>query len=188
MASGWRVIGPDGAVRRVVRPAPDWVAELGQRNGIAHASVMFRRDMVRNRGGYRPAFPLAEDYDLWRRLAEHHPMAALPEPLLDYREHAGQSTLAGLERRILSELAVHEAAGLRARGEADGMDGPAPAMPSAAAVREGMLPRALGAAVDAVAAGHGAAARAAIRLAWRQPGLRVRTQAHLALLWLQAVW
>ncbi len=197
VASGWRVIDAAGQVRRILHPPADphaLRAELDRRNCLAHASVMLRRAAVLALGGYRPAFRLAEDYDLWLRLGERHGMLALPEVLLDHREHAGQSSLAGLEQRILSELGLHAAVARRRHGEADGMDGEAPVSRAdlvrlgmdAAALRDGILSRALGAAEDAVRAGHRAAARAAVALAWRQGALALRTRLHLATLAVRA--
>jgi hypothetical protein len=61
-------------------------------NAFAHSSVVFRREAVEALGGYREAFPFAQDYDLWSRLARTAPLAALPEPLVRYREAAGSMT------------------------------------------------------------------------------------------------
>lgn len=57
---------------------------------FAHPSVMFRRHVVRDAGGYRAGdFP--EDYDLWLRLAQRRvKMAKLPRMLLDWRDSAGR--------------------------------------------------------------------------------------------------
>lgn len=54
---------------------------------FAHPSVMIRRSALDAVGGYRDG-PFPEDYDLWLRLnANGHPMAKLPEVLLDWRDH-----------------------------------------------------------------------------------------------------
>jgi hypothetical protein len=42
------------------------------------------------RGGYRPAYRHAEDYDLWLRLSEAGSMANLPDRLVDYRIYPDQ--------------------------------------------------------------------------------------------------
>ena len=39
-------------------------------NGALHSTVMFRRDAVRDIGGYRDSWFPVEDYDLWLRLLE----------------------------------------------------------------------------------------------------------------------
>jgi glycosyltransferase involved in cell wall biosynthesis len=38
--------------------------------GVAHGSMMIRTDALSKVGGYREAFQLAQDYDLWLRMAE----------------------------------------------------------------------------------------------------------------------
>lgn len=62
------------------------------RNCIAHPSVMYRRDEVLGIGGYRAAFNGAEDYDLWRRLAQTGSIANMNEVLTKYRIWSGQDT------------------------------------------------------------------------------------------------
>lgn len=73
-----------------------------------HGSVMFRGSCYRRAGGYRSEFFLAQDRDLWFRLAEHGLFQAIPESLYvalvlpasrssSYR--AVQHRLGGLARR-----------------------------------------------------------------------------------------
>lgn len=59
-------------------------------NGLAHPSVMFRRDVVQKVGGYREVAELAEDYDLWLRLAAIGEVVKIGETLLAYRVHSDQ--------------------------------------------------------------------------------------------------
>lgn len=54
---------------------------------IYHPSVMMRREAVLRAGGYDGRFELAEDLDLFLKMAEFGRLANLPEPLLSYREH-----------------------------------------------------------------------------------------------------
>jgi hypothetical protein len=61
---------------------------------IAHPTVMFRREPVLALGGYDEAIRLAEDRDLWRRLALSRVEARiLPVSLVHYRVHEGQQSL-----------------------------------------------------------------------------------------------
>lgn len=58
-------------------------------NAFVHSSVMYRRKIVwRELGGYSEAFPFAEDYELWSRVASSHSVANLPDRLVAYRVHA----------------------------------------------------------------------------------------------------
>lgn len=59
-------------------------------NVVGHPGVMLRRSVLDQHGlRYDPAFYLAEDHDLWARLADIGTVDVLPETLLFYRPHAG---------------------------------------------------------------------------------------------------
>lgn len=68
------------------------VWELFFDNAFVHSSVAFRRDLVRECGGYDEAWPYNQDYDLWLRLAPRTRLANLPERLLALRSHSGSMT------------------------------------------------------------------------------------------------
>jgi len=68
--------------------AKEVISGLETRNTLAQPSVMLRKSMAMAVGGYREAFKYgAEDYDLWLRLAEAHPLDNLDEVLTLYRIH-----------------------------------------------------------------------------------------------------
>lgn len=58
---------------------------------ICHPSVMFRRDVALEAGGYRSVFRRAEDYDLWIRLSSRGKMVNLENVLILYRMHGANS-------------------------------------------------------------------------------------------------
>ncbi len=59
---------------------------------VAHPSVMFRRGVVEELGGYRDG-PFPEDYELWLRLHQAgHRMAKLPRTLLWWRERTDRTS------------------------------------------------------------------------------------------------
>lgn len=60
--------------------------------GMAHPSVMMRTAVIRELGGYDPAFNGLEDYELWCRVLEKHQITTLPDILLRYRVHNSQVT------------------------------------------------------------------------------------------------
>jgi glycosyltransferase involved in cell wall biosynthesis len=69
------------------------MATMPFENPIIHPSVMVRSAWVKRKPLFRKAYPPAEDYDLWSRLArEGARFSALPDPLLRYRLHPGQSS------------------------------------------------------------------------------------------------
>ena len=62
-------------------------------NPLAQPAVMLRKSMAIAVGGYREAFKFgAEDYDLWLRLSEKHPLDNLAEVLTLYRIHPDSLT------------------------------------------------------------------------------------------------
>jgi len=100
--------------------SPEAVREfLAKASPLAHPAVMLRRSAVRAVGGYRPQMEPAEDYDLWLRLAERHDLANLPDVLLEYRVHSGQSTAKACEAVAVATLVAQAAAERRAAGEPD---------------------------------------------------------------------
>lgn len=60
--------------------------------GLAHPSVMMRRDVVLEFGGYDPNYNGLEDYELWCRVVEKYEITTLPDVLLRYRIHEHQVT------------------------------------------------------------------------------------------------
>jgi hypothetical protein len=193
IGSAWRIIDAAGRPGAIVRPPTEpraIAAALMEHNCLAHPTMLLHREAVRAAGGYRAGFRHAEDYDLWLRLAERHPLRAVPQPLLDYREHAGQVSRTGLEQQLLSELAAQLAASARRRGEPDPAEGVAladrawlvGAGASEAAIRDRLIGGALGAAKRGLASRQPMAARAALRLLRAQGGLHPRTRLHALLL------
>jgi glycosyltransferase involved in cell wall biosynthesis len=69
----------------VQMPPPDDAAlraALIRRNPFIHSAVMARRALVERAGGYDESVPVAQDYDLWMRLAPLTRLASLPEVLV----------------------------------------------------------------------------------------------------------
>lgn len=111
LVSTWfDLIDADGRTFGSYRPAE--VAEitawlLNFYNVIGgHAQVMFRRDAAVRAGGYRAAFSLAEDYDLWTRLASVGRIVALPFVGLKRRHHAEGTSQADGARQRRSSFGV----------------------------------------------------------------------------------
>jgi GT2 family glycosyltransferase len=123
-------IDEQGRPRGRIAPATDpeeLAGVLMRSNPFVHSSVMFRTDLARRLGGFRPAFRAAEDYDLWLRIAETAKIANLPEPLVDYRWHEENVTHRNAIRQAFSvRLAQRAALGRRQSGRdpADGLAEP----------------------------------------------------------------
>jgi glycosyltransferase involved in cell wall biosynthesis len=83
-----REVDVTGHARGLVRPPEDDRALrrlLIRRNPFVHSSIVMRRDLVERAGGYDATFPVAQDYDLWLRLAELTRLANLPDVLVTRR-------------------------------------------------------------------------------------------------------
>jgi glycosyltransferase involved in cell wall biosynthesis len=189
IGSFWRIIDSHGTPGRIhsapTEPAAI-AASLQTHNTLAHPTMLLRREAVLHSGGYRKAFLPAEDYDLWLRLAEQFEIHVIPEVLLDYREHAGQTNWGYHEQRILAVRAAQFAATARQAGRPDPFEhierldqqSLHAAGLSKQAVEAALIEGSRNAAVDAVAAGQGTSARAALQLMYRQPSLRWKTRLH----------
>ena len=121
-----RVVGPNGEflfeVVRAGRALSDGLAQLDVsklKGPPHHGSTMFARAAYERVGGYRPSWVVAQDIDLWLRLAEVGDCVGL-----DVIGYQSQLELAGISSRRREEqlrlcgLAI-ECAVQRRRGESD---------------------------------------------------------------------
>lgn len=66
-----------------------FVPLLRDGNFITSTSVMMRRELFEQLGGFYTGLNGTEDWELWLRVAERHPIGFVDEPLVRYRLHAG---------------------------------------------------------------------------------------------------
>jgi len=85
------------------RHIPAAVRELLAANFIPTGTVLVRRDVLVEVGGFNPYLRYGEDLELWCRIAASYPIACLPRVLLWRRRHA--ANLSGGELPLLRELA-----------------------------------------------------------------------------------
>lgn len=95
-------------------------------SSLCHPAVMMRRRIVLDAGKYDMGC-LAEDLDLWLRLAERGRLANLPEPLLKYRFHSSNKNRADRAQDALRQIIVQAR---RRRGLPEQPSSPPPAPPS----------------------------------------------------------
>ena len=86
----------DAEIRRV----------LIRRNPFVHSSIVMRRALVEQAGGYDDGFPVAQDYDLWMRLSRVTRMANLPDLLVVRRLLPGRITAERETERWRAEARV----------------------------------------------------------------------------------
>ena len=104
-----REVDAAGALVREVRPPTDDAAirhALIRTNPFVHSSVMVRRELLVRAGGYDEAVPVAQDYDLWMRLARLTRLANLDEVLVVRRLGAGRVSVEREEDRLRTEARV----------------------------------------------------------------------------------
>ena len=105
LASSWYERDAAGAGRLVRPPTAD--AELRRtlirRNPLAHSTVMYRASVVRQLGGYDEWFAVAQDYDLWLRMARVTELASIDLPLVTRRLHPASVSATRDSARLWSE-------------------------------------------------------------------------------------
>lgn len=146
LGTGWRELAPDGTVLDVPPPpAADAAirALLPRRNPLAHPTVVIRRAVGDAVGWYDERWPVAQDYDLWIRLAPLTRFANLPAPLLLRRFRRAMTSLARDNLRLETEVRLKWRA-----------------------IRRGQLPP--GAVIYVVRAALARAVPASARTAWRR--------------------
>jgi glycosyltransferase involved in cell wall biosynthesis len=100
---------PAGTPVRVVRPPTHDLLlrrALIRANPFVHSSVMMRRDLVVRAGGYDESLDVAQDYDLWMRLAALTRLANLDEVLVVRQLGPRRVSIEREEERLRTEARV----------------------------------------------------------------------------------
>jgi len=99
VVDGFRIIDP------VTNPAEDLKFEsLIERNCIAAMTVMLRREVWDECGGYNEETPL-EDYDMWLKVAYSHRIVYIDDFFACYRWH-GENVTANVQKMAYSVWAI----------------------------------------------------------------------------------
>jgi glycosyltransferase involved in cell wall biosynthesis len=80
--------------------AGDLTSLLWFENCIYTSSTMLRRERLLEAGGFDGALTMAEDYDVWLRIASRHPCAVIDEGLVQYRWREGGLSGAFAQREV----------------------------------------------------------------------------------------
>lgn len=103
LATGGCRVDQDGAfVQRWTRFSGCDVIEarLSMANHIIHSSVMMRRHLVEQVGGYSDDFQAEDDYELWSRLMPITRVANLPDILVLYRQYQAPHRVTARSRAV----------------------------------------------------------------------------------------
>jgi glycosyltransferase involved in cell wall biosynthesis len=92
------------------------LANLLVRNFITKSSVMIRREVFLDCGGFDAAYPGVEDWPFWLKVCVDHDLAYLPEPVVRYRVHRKSKSMDGRKMmadhlRIIDEAFTPHGAG-----------------------------------------------------------------------------
>ncbi len=91
-------------------------AAMREGDALVNSTALARLALVRALGGHRQAFHQASDYDLWMRASESSQVANLPERLVRYRVHFGNTSVRRLEVTARGLVAVRTAGRHRREG------------------------------------------------------------------------
>src|SRR4030043_97742 len=63
------------------------LSELLRNNSVPLSTVISKREVLDKVGVFNPAYRIAQDYDLWLRIAQYYPIDFIEQPLVKYRLH-----------------------------------------------------------------------------------------------------
>jgi glycosyltransferase involved in cell wall biosynthesis len=98
LGARYDIINEEGKVTETPKPTLEtelikWRLLFGE-CAVAHSSVMVRREVYSELGGYNPEVHYGEDYELWVRAIEVTQIANLPDTLLQLRRHSTRVSIA----------------------------------------------------------------------------------------------
>src|SRR2546428_5858192 len=114
LGTGAQEVDASGFAVAVLRPPADDAGirrALIRRNPFVHSSVMARRSIVEQAGGYDPRFPVAQDYDLWMRVSPLSRLGNVPEPLVIRRLIPGRISEGRGDHRLPAAARIRWRAG-----------------------------------------------------------------------------
>ena len=109
LGTGAREVDTGGREVAVVVPPEEDAAirhTLIRRNPFIHSSVMARRSVLIDVGGYDERLPVAQDYDLWMRMSRITHLANLPTPLVVRRLLPGGVSATRDSERLAAEARI----------------------------------------------------------------------------------
>ena len=76
-----------GIVGKGIALAKPGIKDLFKGNQFNHGSVMFKKDVANDLGGYNELFGYVQDYELWLRIAKYYKVGNLTKILYKLRSH-----------------------------------------------------------------------------------------------------
>jgi glycosyltransferase involved in cell wall biosynthesis len=104
-----RFVDPSGNAVYIER-TPDEPALAKQKlhlnSVILHPTLMVRTDVIREVGPYSERYPVAEDYELFRRIAQKFPIMNIPTILVDTQLSVNGVSITRRRRQLLDRLKI----------------------------------------------------------------------------------
>jgi glycosyltransferase involved in cell wall biosynthesis len=89
--------------KRIVLTKPS-IKDLLKNNQFNHGSVMFKKKVINQLGGYNELIRYSQDYELWLRIAKSHVVGNLTQSLYKLRSHDANIRLTNWEESTLYHL------------------------------------------------------------------------------------
>jgi len=102
----------------------EYLLNPGKGTLMPHPTVMMRKDIVLQAGGYNERFEYGEDIELWLRVLQLSKLHVLEEVLLYYRLHQSSMCYAGKHLQLQSSILARICYYLRQQGLPDPSIGP----------------------------------------------------------------
>ena len=100
------LFGIEKGIKRILWNAPDEVkGQLMFRATLIHPTVLGKRSVF-NEFKYNERFLCSQDFELWGRVIEHYNIGICPKPLLKYRIHGSQASIAKQEMQKQNSQAI----------------------------------------------------------------------------------
>jgi len=78
--------------------------KLLKENQFNHGSTIFNKNVVVRLGGYNSILRYSQDYELWLRIAKHHEVGNLPQPLYKLRFHGETISFKNVDESVLYHI------------------------------------------------------------------------------------
>lgn len=91
-----RVTGRSGSERESVGLIEDWLEKIVVSQRVQTPSMVLRRSVYEQCGGFDRRLDAFEDWEMWIRIAGFFPVGFVPQPLADYRISAANNTARSL--------------------------------------------------------------------------------------------
>jgi glycosyltransferase involved in cell wall biosynthesis len=116
LGTGVYLIDENGKIvgKRIALAKPD-IKDLFKGNQFNHGSVMFKKEVINQLGGYNELIRYSQDYELWLRIAKSYEVRNLTQLLYKLRSHDANIGLTNWEESMLYHLRILRSV----RGELD---------------------------------------------------------------------